>query len=275
MTDACADVEFRDALLAADMIATEPVSKSESNPPPAGKEYTIDDLAAKTRIPSRTIRFYQSEGALPRPAIRGRVAFYTDGHVERLEQIAMLQDRGLQIKAIRDVLEQAEKGEFSLAEWVGSHDQLATPWAGDRPKVMTDTELQAAVADRRPGLVGELARIGAIEKRGDAWLVESPALFDLALRLERVGVPLDVMRDAIALFQKHLKKLADELTTFFLKSADALGEDVSAAYDELRPVSMEAVRIVFGREMERSARKANESGAAAALTRKKNGKKKR
>jgi DNA-binding transcriptional MerR regulator len=257
------------------MITAEPVSESDSKAPPAGKEYTIDDLAAKTRIPSRTIRFYQSEGALPRPVIRGRVAFYTETHVERLEQIAMLQDRGLQIKAIRDVLEQAEKGEFSLAEWVGSHDQLTTPWAGDRPKVMTDAELSAAVADRRPGLVGELARIGAIEKRGDAWLVESPALFDLALRLERVGVPLDVMRDAIALFQKHLKKLADELTGFFLKSADALGEDVSAAYDELRPVSLEAVRIVFAREMERSARKANESGAAAALTRKKRGKKKR
>ena len=31
----------------------------------AAAEYTIDELATLTRVPSRTIRFYQSKGALP------------------------------------------------------------------------------------------------------------------------------------------------------------------------------------------------------------------
>jgi DNA-binding transcriptional MerR regulator len=79
-------------------------------------EYTIDELATATRVPSRTIRFYQSEGALPKPTIKGRVAYYGPAHVERLAQITALQDRGLQIKAIRDVLTRAERGEFSLQE---------------------------------------------------------------------------------------------------------------------------------------------------------------
>ena len=87
------------------------------------REYTIDELASVTRVPSRTIRFYQSEGALPKPTIRGRVAYYGQAHVERLAQITALQDRGLQIRAIRDVLSRAEKGEFSLQEWLGSHDR--------------------------------------------------------------------------------------------------------------------------------------------------------
>ena len=30
-------------------------------------EYTIDELAAVSQVPSRTIRFYQSKGAMPRP----------------------------------------------------------------------------------------------------------------------------------------------------------------------------------------------------------------
>jgi DNA-binding transcriptional MerR regulator len=128
------------------------------------EEYTIDELATLTRVPSRTIRFYQSEGALPKPVIKGRVAFYGPTHVERLAQITQLQDRGLQIKAIRDVLNQAESGEFSLQDWLGSHDQLSLPWAGDRPKVVTDVELQAELAGRRPGLVGELIRVGVIER---------------------------------------------------------------------------------------------------------------
>lgn len=230
-------------------------------------EYTIDELATITRIPSRTIRFYQSVGAMPKPIIKGRVAYYGAAHLERLSQITTLQDRGLQIKAIRDVLSRAEKGEFSLQEWLGTHDQLASPWAGDHPKVMTESELKTELDGRRPGLLGELTRIDVVTRRGDAYLVESPALFQLALRLERVGIPLDTVHGTFRLLNKHLGRLADDLTSYFIKNADALGANVGEAYDELRPVSLEAVRVIFGREMERTARKANESGAPAVFTR--------
>src|SRR5207302_4738297 len=80
-------------------------------------EYTIDQLATLTRVPSRTIRFYQSKGALPSPRIRGRVAYYGPDHIERLKLIGSLQDRGLRIRAIRDLLVQADKGELALNEW--------------------------------------------------------------------------------------------------------------------------------------------------------------
>ncbi len=233
------------------------------------REYTIDELASVSRVPSRTIRFYQSEGALPKPTIKGRVAYYGQAHVERLAQITALQDRGLQIRAIRDVLTRAEKGEFSLQEWLGSHDQLSSPWAGDRPKVMTEAELQAELAGRRPGLVGELSRMGAIERRGDSYLVESPALLGLALRLDRVGMPLETVAGAFRILHKQLGRLADDLASYFIKNADAFGDDVDEAYNELRPVSLEAVRVVFAREMERTLRKATESGATAVFTRRK------
>ncbi len=42
----------------------------------AATEFTIDELSARSGIPSRTIRYYQSEGALPPPERRGRVARY-------------------------------------------------------------------------------------------------------------------------------------------------------------------------------------------------------
>jgi DNA-binding transcriptional MerR regulator len=212
-------------------------------------EYTIDELATATRVPSRTIRFYQSEGALPKPTIKGRVAYYGPAHVERLAQITALQDRGLQIKAIRDVLTRAERGEFSLQEWLGSHDQLSSPWASDRPKVMTEDE-----------------------RRGDAYLVESPSLLGLALRLDAVGMPLHTVEGAFRILGKQLGRLADDLAAYFIKNADALGDDLDKAYGELRPVSMEAVRVVFAREMDRTLRKTTES-AAAAFTRSKRKKK--
>lgn len=233
------------------------------------REYTIDELAAATRVPSRTIRFYQSEGALPKPTIRGRVAYYGPAHVERLTQITALQDRGLQIKAIRDALSRAERGEFSLQDWLGSHDQLSAPWASDRPKVMSEAELSAELAGRRPGLLGELIRLGTVARKGDAYLVESPSLLGLALRLDAVGTPLPVVDGAFRILHKSLGRLADELTAYFIKNADDLGDNVERAYDELRPVSLDAVRVVFAREMERALRRATESGATAAFTRSK------
>ena len=228
------------------------------------RELTIDELAAETHVPTRTIRFYQSTGALPKPTIKGRVAYYGQAHVERLANITALQDRGLQIKAIREVLDRAERGEFDVADWLGTHDKLTSPWTPDAPKVMTAAELQAELEGRRPGILGELVRVGAVERRGDAYLVESPALFAMALRLERVGVPVDTLRAALELMKKHLGRLAGDLTDFLVENADAFG-DGDDAYAELRPVTLDAVRIVFGRAMDRSLAKAKESRAAAAF----------
>lgn len=230
-------------------------------------QFTIDELATASRVPSRTIRFYQSEGALQKPVIRGRIAYYGQHHLERLSQITQLQDRGLQIRAIRDVLGRAAKGEFSLHEWLGSHDQLSSPWAGDRPKVMTEAELQAELDEARPGLVGELIGIGLLERRGNAYLVDSPALLALALRLDRVGMPLETVDAAFQILRKRLGKMAAELTTYFIKHADGFGDNVDAAYEELRPVSLEAVRVIFAREMERRFQEATETGATATFTR--------
>jgi DNA-binding transcriptional MerR regulator len=239
-------------------------------PMPDGKEFTIDELAEATRVPSRTIRFYQSMGALPKPVIKGRVAYYGEAHIERLSQITALQDRGLQIKAIRDVLQQAQKGDFSIQDWLGSHEQLSSPWAGDRPKIMTESEIMSELAGRRPGLVGELVRLGVLERRGDAYLVDSPGLLNLVLRLDKVGLPVDTIAGAFKVLHKHLGRAADDLTSYFVKTE--LGEDPQSAFDELRPVSLEAVRLVFAREMERAVRKANESGAASVFSKKKRSK---
>src|SRR6266540_4593263 len=70
------------------------------------RNYTIDELAAAAGLPSRTVRHYQSEGVLPSPRREGRVAVYAASHLERLQLIGRLQDRGLRLDAIRDVLRQ-------------------------------------------------------------------------------------------------------------------------------------------------------------------------
>src|SRR3954462_10237836 len=108
-----------------------------TTPLEGSQEYTIDELAAASEVPSRTIRFYQSKGALPRPLIRGRVAFYGPAHVERLKLIARLPDRGLRIDAIRELCSRIDKGELDVNEWLGIDAQLEVSWANDQPRTAT------------------------------------------------------------------------------------------------------------------------------------------
>src|ERR1700722_10707762 len=131
------------------------MTQTEPQDPPA---LTIDDLASVARVPSRTIRFYQSRGALMPPEIRGRVAYYGKPHIDRLKLIAQLQDRGLSIGAICDLLKTIERGEIDLAEWLGVEEQLHTPWADDRPRTVSEAELYELAGVRRHGLLAELLR---------------------------------------------------------------------------------------------------------------------
>jgi DNA-binding transcriptional MerR regulator len=234
-------------------------------------EYTIDELATLARVPSRTIRFYQSKGALPPPEIRGRTAYYGPAHLERLKLIGSLQDRGLRIRAIRDLLSQADKGELALNEWLGLEQKLQEPWANDRPRVMSEAELRELVGERRPGAIAELVRLEQIERRGDSYLVRSPALLQVAVRLEGAGVDFATAIGAGEILRKHLRRAAEDLVDFFYRrSGEGFGRDLNAgeladAYQALRPLGQEAVRVVFGREMERALRALLDAGATAEL----------
>ena len=267
----------------ADEIGESEPSESEPDPnrvePPA---YTIDELAAATRVPSRTIRFYQSSGVLAPPVKRGRVAYYGPEHIERLELIGKMQDRGLRMRAIKDLVEQIDAGEVTLGEWLGLEDQLSSAWIDDAPKVLTRAELEAQLGERRPGFLAELARSGlVVGQTEDAWLVPSPGLLQVALDLDAGGVAIDVATGASAILQRHLSKAARELAGYFGERAgDGFGKDESVAgirdaYQGVRSVGLDAVRLIFAREMEQVLRRMVETGEAARLEKKKKRRRKR
>jgi DNA-binding transcriptional MerR regulator len=230
---------------------------------------TIDELAAESRVPSRTIRFYQSRGALMTPEIRGRVAYYGKHHVERLQLIAQLQDRGLRIDAIGDLMKRIDRGEVDLAEWLGVEQQLQAPWASDQPRTVTDAELYDLAGTRRPGLLAELGRAGIVERKGDVYLLESPALLAMAMKLEGVGVDLETASAASDVLRKHLVRGVRDLVKLFVERIErgrvTVG-DSGALFATFRAVGIEAVRVLFAREMEAALRDLLASGKLAALS---------
>ena len=242
----------------------------DMSPPaePQTTEYTIDEIAAAAKVPSRTIRFYQSRGALMPPEIRGRVAYYGQAHIERLKLIAQLQDRGLRIDAIRDLLTSIDRGEVDLAEWLGVEQQVQAPWANDQPRTVNEEELYELAGTRRPGLVADLLRSRMIERHGDVYLVQSPALLGMAMRLEAAGVNLSTSTRAEAVVRKHINRAAGELVEMFVQGfgdGAIAPRDFGPGFDTLRHMGMEAVRLIFGRAMEQELRKLYESGALAKI----------
>jgi DNA-binding transcriptional MerR regulator len=237
-------------------------------PAPAPEGMTIDELAAHVGVPTRTIRFYQARGALMRPEIRGRVAYYGDAHVERLKLIAQLQDRGLRIDAIRDLVASIDKGELDLAEWLGIEQEVQTPWADDQARTVDEAGLYALAGSRRPGLVADLLRARLATRHGDVFLVPSPALLGIAMRLVAAGVELPTATAAADILHKHLGRAVKDLVELFVRGVRhgdiALGEP-EVTFASLRPLGIEAVKLLFAREMERELRKLVESGALRAL----------
>jgi DNA-binding transcriptional MerR regulator len=230
---------------------------------------TIDELAAQSRVPSRTIRFYQSRGALMNPEIRGRVAYYGKPHLERLKLIAQLQDRGLRIDAIGDLMKRIDRGEVDLAEWLGVEEQMQTPWATDHARTVNEAELYELAGTRRPGLLADLSRAKIVERKGDVYFLGSPALLGIAMKLEGVGIDLETAAEASAILRKHLSRAVGELVDLFLervKDGHIGIAQSSTLFETFRSVGVDSVRVLFAREMENALRKLLASGKLASLS---------
>jgi DNA-binding transcriptional MerR regulator len=78
--------------------------------------HTIDELAHMSGMPSRTIRFYNTQGMLPPPTMRGRVAYYDEEHLLVLRIIKDLKEQqNLPLDTIKQMLEiRAKYGEMQM-----------------------------------------------------------------------------------------------------------------------------------------------------------------
>jgi len=223
---------------------------------------SAEELAAEAGTTIRTIRFYQSEGLLPAPLREGREARYTDEHRARLQLIAELQQRGLRLSAIADLLRQAPEG--TAAEWLGLGETLERPWSEDRPRLLSEAEIAQRLTDLPDGTLAGLEQGGIVERRSDTtpvvYLVPSPAMLDIALESVRLGLDLETGARLRDLLTERLRQLATELVDRFTDDvslrhlAEAGPAGLAALLDQLRPLTRRTVDVLFAHEMERAQR---------------------
>jgi len=218
--------------------------------------YDVEELASLAGLTVDTVRYYQAQGLLPRPARRGRRAAYDDGHRERLARIRSLADRGFSLRSIRELLDAPPEADADLR---------AALTEGDREPVYTSRELAKAL-----GVPWALLR--SVEATGLATPQTTPkgaryTEADLqmargALRVLERGLPLG---DVLSLAQKHdraMRETVDRAIDLFDDHVRKRGggeeraEVVAEAYRDLLPIVTGLVahhfqRLLVSRALER------------------------
>ena len=178
---------------------------------------TIDELAARTGVASRTIREYQSVGVLRSPQKVGRVGRYDDDHVRRLDAIAQLQQRGYSLAGIRDLFDAWESG-HSLTAVLGVEAGAVASSVDERPAVFSAEQLERFVPGltRQRRLRDKAVGCGLIEKYGDDWCVRSQSLLQLVADTTAMGVSAERALDVAVALADAAARVAERATELFV-----------------------------------------------------------
>ncbi|MGH2706878.1 MAG: MerR family transcriptional regulator, partial [Actinomycetota bacterium] len=179
---------------------------------------TIDELARRGETTTRNVRAYQTRGLLPPPHVVGRVGYYNEGHLARLKYIARLQQRGLSLAAIRDLLAAWEQGR-SLGDVLDFEGELTAPWTEEQPEVMSRERLEELFPEsiEDPGLLQRSIDLGLIIPEGDDFKVVSPRQIQVGAELVAAGVPLSAVLDEHQKLAANLEVIAERFVALFEK----------------------------------------------------------
>lgn len=172
-------------------------------------EYRIEELAAASGTRVRTVQSYRNKGLLPPPRRQGRVAVYSDDHVERLRLIADLIGRGYSLNAVSELLDGLDRGD-RIHDLLGLGDSLDRRAGPERR--MTADEIVHQLGDLP--VLDLLRELGVIEPVGDdTYRVELPAALEAGAALLAAGTPpLEVLEVA-----HRVARHADEIAQDFVE----------------------------------------------------------
>ena len=113
---------------------------------PAKGEMTIRELAERTGMTVRNIRAHQTRGLLPPPVVHGRTGYYNEEHVARIALTREMQADGLNLEAIRRVL---DAGDGAATEIVDFTRALRVPFEDETPEIVGARRAGRSLGHRR------------------------------------------------------------------------------------------------------------------------------
>ena len=219
-------------------------------------EYRIDDLARAAGTTTRNVRAYQERGLLPPPEKRGRVGYYNDNHLVRLQLIDSLLSRGFTTAHIQDFITSWETGN-DIAEVLGLENTLTERWAeGDTMRVPRELVGDDAVIDR-------LVSMGLARIEGDDCVLTEPELLKGFAELREFGFSLGHLLDVHADTERLMRQIAgriigeakDQIIAEHGEGWMPEGDEIAVATDMLqrmRAIGTRSVQIALARAMDQA-----------------------
>ncbi len=129
--------------------------------------WRIDQVAARTGLTKRTLRYYEEIGLLePSTRTEGGYRLYSEGDIEHLERIKRLRDLlGFSLAEIREIAEAEEQREQVRAAWQRERDPRARLAWLDRSEELTRRQLKlieeklAGLREMQSNLLARLERV--------------------------------------------------------------------------------------------------------------------
>lgn len=260
-----------------------PNSKGSS---PAEGEMTISQLAERTGMTVRNIRAHQTRGLLPPPAVRGRTGYYNDEHVARIELTREMQADGLNLEAIRRVLDSGDGSASAIFDFTRA---LRVPFEDEAPEIFDAEELAGIWGtEADPKLMRRAEKLGIFRSLPDGRVeVISPRLLRAAAELAELGIGADGALITAEKLRRHADGVARAFVDLFVKEVwqpfDRAGRPerdwprMSEALERMRPLAAGALLATFQIAMGEAIEKESERTLrlAARPERKRSGKRRR
>ncbi|HEY0390609.1 MAG TPA: MerR family transcriptional regulator [Solirubrobacterales bacterium] len=226
---------------------------------PANGEMTISELAQRTGMTVRNIRAHQTRGLLPPPVVRGRTGYYNDDHMARIELTREMQADGLNLEAIRRVL---DAGGGAATEIHDLTRAIRAPFEEEAPEIVSLEELagiwrQAVEEGKGLELLEHGERLGVVRTLPGGQEVEviSPRMLQAAAALAEQGINPDVVFHAADKLRREADTIARIFVGLFLSEVwepfDQAGRPesdwpkVREALDRMRPLGADVLMGVF------------------------------
>jgi DNA-binding transcriptional MerR regulator len=227
-------------------------------------QLTIDELAQQTGMTVRNIRAHQSRGLLPAPDVQGRIGYYGDRHIARLELIQQLQAGGFNLTAIQRLVERAEETGDNIGDL---RNLVLTPFAEEPSEVMSLKELAEQVGEIDSRMIKQGVDLGFVIPLGDdRYEVLSPTLLRAGISALELGVPVDTLFEVFKKVNDHTRAIAEVFTkmvdTGVVRPQEKAGlppesfPKVVEAVEGLRPLATETVMASFRVNMDTAAEEA-------------------
>jgi len=237
------------------------MGKSESG------EMTIRELAERTGMTVRNIRAHQTRGLLPPPVVRGRTGYYGEEHVARIRLTREMQADGLNLEAIRRVLDSADGSAAAIFDFTRA---LRTPFEEETPEIIEAAELADVWGGRTdPDLVRRTEKLGIFRTLPDGRVeVISPRLLRGAAELAELGVSAEAALGAAEKLRRHADGAARTFVELFVKEIwgpfDRAGRPerdwprMSEALERLRPLAAGTVLAMIQMAMDEATERESE-----------------